>query len=182
MLLAFKDIALPVGIPGLVILLAIVWRQKRSLSQLFYFSIFWIYIVLLIGATIFPVPFLKNGDERQPALYILSRVNLVPLHFGGLFNLHPNIIFRELLGNILLTVPIGFGIPFLSGLREKQIPWLAMGVGLSIELTQLMISLWIGSAYRGVDINDVLLNAAGVMLGYVFFRVCTWLITTLRLL
>lgn len=175
MLLAFRDIALPVGIPGLVILLAILSRKKHSPSQLIYFSIFWVYILSVIGLTIFPVPFPNDSIERQPAAYILSRVNLVPLHFGGLFNLHPNVIFRELLGNILLTVPIGFGIPFLSSLREKPIPWLAIGVGLSIELTQLMISLWIGGAYRGVDINDVLLNATGVLIGYGLFRVLTCL-------
>ena len=113
MLLEFRDIALPVGIPGLVILLAILSRKKHSPSQLIYFSIFWLYIVIVIGLTIFPVPFPKDSLEMQPVTYILSRVNLVPLHFGHLFDLHPNVIFRELFGNILLTVPIGFGIPFL---------------------------------------------------------------------
>jgi glycopeptide antibiotics resistance protein len=33
----------------------------------------------------------------------------------------------------------------------------------------------IGGAYRGVNINDVLLNAVGVLIGYGIFRVFTWL-------
>jgi glycopeptide antibiotics resistance protein len=107
-------------------------------------------------------------------------VNLVPLHFGGLFDLHPNVIFRELAGNIFLTAPFGFGIPLLARVWEKRIFWLSLAVGSVIETTQLMVSLGIGTAYRGVDINDVLLNAAGVLLGYAFFRTLSGLFSALK--
>jgi glycopeptide antibiotics resistance protein len=43
-----------------------------------------------------------------------------------------------------------------------------------------MVSLGIGGAYRGVDINDVLLNAAGVLLGYAFFRTLSGLFSALK--
>ena len=170
MLLAFEGFAVVVGIPGLVVLLAILWRQKRSPAYLLCFSIFWVYLLIVAGVTIFPVPLSGALVGRQPAAHILSRVNLVPFEFGKLFDLHSNVIFRELIGNILLTVPFGFGISFIAWVRGKQFPWLAIAVGLAIETTQLLVSLGIGGVYRGVDINDVLLNAGGVLAGYGFFR------------
>ena len=40
---------------------------------------------------------------------------------------------------------------------------------LSIELVQLVISLSYGFPYRTVDINDVMLNLSGVMIGFALF-------------
>jgi len=53
--------------------------------------------------------------------------------------------------------------------------FLAAGAGLVIETAQFLVSLGIGGRYRGVDINDVLLNAAGVLIGYGLFRVFAWM-------
>ena len=112
---------------------------------------------------------------RSPVTYILSRVNLVPFNFGNLFDNHPNVIFQEIVGNILLTTPIGFGMPFLVDFKPKNFPWLAISAGLAIEMVQLGFCLLVGSTYRSVDINDVLLNATGALLGYTLFRGLFWL-------
>jgi glycopeptide antibiotics resistance protein len=102
-------------------------------------------------------------------------VNLVPFNYGHLFDLHLNVIFLEIFGNILLTVPFGFGIPFLARFKPKNFPWLAIGSGLAIETAQLGFCLLLGANYRTVDINDVLLNATGALLGYTLFRGFAWL-------
>ena len=138
---------------------------------------FWVYLLLVVSVTIFPIPLPAgaNGMEiKRPAAEILSRVNLVPLRFGGLFSLHPNVIFHELAGNILLTIPFGFGICLLAPPRARVLPVLAVGTGLAIETAQLLVCLGIGGSYRGVDINDVLLNAAGVWIGWGVFKAFVW--------
>jgi glycopeptide antibiotics resistance protein len=86
----------------------------------------------------------------------------------------PYICVREILGNILLTVPFGFGIRFIARLKARDFLWLAPAVGLAIEGIQLGLSLALRSAFRAVDINDVLLNALGVGLGYGFFQIFAW--------
>lgn len=179
MLITFEEIALPLGLSGLAVLLVIFRHRKRGWLCGLGFALFWLYLVALVGLTLFPIPVIS---ERQTVSHILSRVNLIPFNFGGLFDLHPNVIRRELGGNILLTVPFGLGIPFLFRIRVRSISWLAVKVGLAIETAQLLVSIAIGGAYRGVDINDVLLNAVGVLIGYGIFRASTWLITALRLL
>jgi glycopeptide antibiotics resistance protein len=157
-----------IGTGFLVLLLVMQWRRKRRKAYLFYFSAFWFYLMSVADATVFPI---MLPSTRQPASHILSGVNLVPLDFGGLFQTSTRIILFNLLGNILLTIPLGFGVNLINRLSSRNVPFLAVGVGLAIEGAQLLVSLAIGSRYRGVDINDVLLNAAGVVIGYGLFRV-----------
>lgn len=67
-------------------------------------------------------------------------------------------------GNIALFIPFGFLLPFVF----QTITWrtslaLAVGVPLVIEITQAVFRIGI------FDIDDVILNGLGVMLGYVAF-------------
>jgi len=128
-----------------------------------------------MSKTIFPIPIPEDSLTRWPVTNILSRVNLIPFRFGHLFENHPNVVFRELFGNVLLTVPFGFGIPFVAVFRAKDISWLAFGLGFAVETAQLGFCLFVGGSYRSVDVNDVLLNAAGVLLGFSLFRGFAWL-------
>jgi glycopeptide antibiotics resistance protein len=79
--------------------------------------------------------------------------------------------FIEIAGNIILTVPFGFGINFLARLNPKNALWLALTIGLGFELSQLIISLVFRSGFRTVDINDAILNTFGVLIGYSLFRI-----------
>lgn len=166
------------GLGILIILLILLWR-KCSPAYLFCFAVFWLYLLFVVSLTIFPMPLPETIVKRSPVIYILSRVNLVPFNFGDLFDNHPNVIFQEIFGNLLLTVPFGFGIPFLARFKPKNFPWLAIGAGLAIETAQLESSLLIGGIYRSVDINDVQLNAIGALLGYALFRGYAWLYVTI---
>jgi len=82
----------------------------------------------------------------------------------------PDLCNRNFVENILLTLPFGFGISFIAHIKPGNIPWLALAVGLSLETIQFIISLIFKSSFRVIDINDVLLNATGILIGYGFFR------------
>ena len=77
---------------------------------------------------------------------------------------------RELLliGNVVAFIPLGILWPLVVPARRTWLSVLAVGAGLSaaIELGQLLISLVIGYPYRQADIDDVLLNTAGALIGY----------------
>ncbi|MDW7755830.1 MAG: VanZ family protein [Brevefilum sp.] len=141
------------------------------------------YLVILIGLTIFPIPILsifRKPIWRKSIEHVFSQINLVPFRFGGLFSLHPNIIFQEIVGNILLTVPFGFGIIFIMPAMSKNIRWMAFVVGLVIETIQLLITIGLGVSYRSTDINDVILNALGVFIGYGLFRMFAWIFLKIK--
>ena len=69
--------------------------------------------------------------------------------------------FVNLIGNVVMLVPIGFIVPFIYGkMTWKKSLILAIAAGLAIEGMQ---EIW----HVGIfDIDDVILNALGVMLGY----------------
>lgn len=45
----------------------------------------------------------------------------------------------------------------------------AVGLSAAIELGQLAISMWLGYAYRSTDVDDIILNTLGAVVGYTAF-------------
>jgi len=72
----------------------------------------------------------------------------------------------NLVGNIALLVPIGFLVPFVyPNTTWKKSAALGVVAGLSIEVMQTVLRVGI------FDIDDVILNALGVVIGYATFAV-----------
>ena len=90
-------------------------------------------------------------------------INIIPL-----ITLAPQDWETSLL-NILLLIPFGFGLPFITNFHMKKI--VAVGVLFStmIELLQLMTGILAGITFRIADINDVIFNTVGVAIGYILF-------------
>lgn len=104
----------------------------------------------------------------------LTGGNGVTLHFfSGEYNFVP-ILWRLLRGqltigrwvmkmlvfNFLMFVPFGFFLPFVSRRANRRSIWLiALGVPLVIELLQPLVG-------RSFDVDDLLLNAAGILAGF----------------
>ena len=121
----------------------------------------------VLKVTLFPIEIVP---ERVPVMspHFASSINLIPFYFGRFASLEgtlPGVVL-----NIILTMPFGFGINFLTFIKPRNFLWLSVLVGLAIETAQLIISLCLGYAYRVIDINDVICNAVGVLIGYGLFR------------
>ena len=72
----------------------------------------------------------------------------------------------NLVGNIVLLVPIGFLAPLIyRNLTWKRSLSLGVAAGLTIEVMQTVLHVGI------FDIDDVILNALGVMIGYWAFEI-----------
>lgn len=90
------------------------------------------------------------------------------LTFDVNLNLVPTALFtKELvlsLLNVAMFVPLGFFLPLLWKKYRRLKNTLLFGVGATvfIELAQLF-------TYRATDINDVITNTAGALLGYLLF-------------
>jgi len=151
------------GVVVLALALIVLWRQQKGFAYLFFFSVFWIYMMSAISVVAFPFPIGIPNPNFKP------NVNLIPLNFGDCSFLI--LCIRNIYENILLTIPFGFGISFIAHIKPRNIFWLAFAVGFTFELIQLVISLAVRSPFRVVDINDVILNAAGMLLGYGLFKI-----------
>jgi glycopeptide antibiotics resistance protein len=72
----------------------------------------------------------------------------------------------NLVGNIAPLVPIGFLVPFVyRNITWKKSLGLAAAAGLALEGMQVVLRVGI------LDIDDVILNALGVMVGYWTFAI-----------
>jgi len=123
-----------------------------------------VYVAVLALVTLLPISW-SLGLSRWPSDY---RPQLVPFE-GILVELEnsPVETLAELLGNVLLFIPLGFLLPLLVPAMRRWWRVLAVGTGVSllIELYQLA---WPG--VRKASVNDLLMNALGAVLGFAALR------------
>jgi glycopeptide antibiotics resistance protein len=166
---------------GLLLLTLVLLRQRRrGWLRLVGLTLFGLYLLALANLVIFPVylpqPWPAYASWQDLWFTLRQDSNLVPFYYGHMLadvsagRLAAVFLLREIVGNFLLTLPFGLGISLLVPMRPRQVMWLALGVGLGLEGAQLLILVLIGPALHAVDINDVLLNALGVLAGYALFR------------
>lgn len=143
------------------ILLAFYLRKKklRSFSYILFFGAFYLYMMLVINYTQFPII-----TDLDPTYHSLSNAFVfVPNNPLTDFNM-------AMFLNTILTIPFGFLIPFLKKVNLKKIIKYGLILTLSIELMQLSVYLVLGTHSRYIDINDIIYNIAGVILGYFLFK------------
>lgn len=156
-----------------IVILFTQWRRKHNLPYIFFLSLFGVYLMYGIDKVFFPIEISGSFSDAMRNLQILSSVNFVPFYFGQ-FGLTAGGL-RFLVYNILLTLPFGFGINFLTRMNVKKIISVSIFLGLGFEIAQLLLSLALRYPYRVVDINDAIFNAFGVLLGYGLFKLFAWL-------
>jgi glycopeptide antibiotics resistance protein len=94
--------------------------------------------------------------------------NLIPFQTLGIYlnNLGSEFWLRNLFGNLALLLPLGLLGPIASPALDRwwRIALLALLVSTAIELTQLLVP------DRSADIDDVIVNLAGALLGFALLR------------
>ncbi|USK57812.1 VanZ family protein (plasmid) [Cytobacillus solani] len=151
---------------GLLILSGLIFllkkKYKKSNMYILFYTIFFVYILNVIKYTIFPIEIgTLFVEELKEQLSTFSRTNVIPFKFQN---------FEQTFLNILLTIPFGFGLPYLKKVNIKSALLLGILFSFLIESTQFIISLVIGYPYRVTDINDILANSIGVIVGYLLFK------------
>jgi glycopeptide antibiotics resistance protein len=173
MLYDFDELALYVGLVILTLLTILLRFRKSSFSYMLCFWIFGIYLLTVLSLVVFPIYIRETGSDLP--LIWWSNINLIPFNFGDCqFDDLCAIRNIQIIQNILLTIPFGFGISFVAPVKARDFIWLPLAIGLGFESAQFVTSL---GYFHTLDINDVLLNAIGVFLGYAIFRLFGWLYT-----
>lgn len=151
------------------------WRELGLLAG-------FCYLVVLLRVTVIPNwGFYSTGDGEY-AFYIgigePLPVNLIPfktvwLYLRGDLPVNPGDVvmmsFANLAGNVLLLAPMGFLLPLLYDRMRSWKKNLLLGVTFSLTLE--MVQYFLG---RTADIDDVLLNSLGILLGYAAWRVVSF--------
>ena len=152
------------GIIAICIILSIMFRKNKKipktkiwiLSLVLLVLYYYLYIML---TKIVGIPTLKEYIRLSGLgeSFFHPNINLIPFSEG----LSLGFVF-----NIFLFIPLGFLCPMISKSyqRIKNVFFIGCGLSLSIEIVQLF------TLYRATDIDDLITNVVGTLIGYVCFR------------
>ena len=91
--------------------------------------------------------------------------NFIPFKEVTRYSFGSKLFFKNVVGNIVLFTPYGFFASYYLRLDKKKTAFILIFlVSLSIETIQLVIG-------RSFDVDDILLNLIGGMLGYFIYRI-----------
>lgn len=167
------------GVPWVVFRgIFLLWSKNykhMSIRRELFMTAFAIYCIAVTRVTIFPLHLnVANGQSSTPSVNIIPFAEMFRGFHLNYFSFAYMIRHLEsnLVGNILLLLPLGFFLPTLWSKFRSFRKTLFIGIlsSLSIETAQYILA-YIGlSIGRASDIDDVILNSIGVIFGYIVFQ------------
>lgn len=137
-------------------------------------AVFFLYILVLLRVIVFKYPLerleaITRSWSKSVVLEGLGTANFtffktikMYIRYWGRLN-----SFENLFGNVIAFIPFGFLLPFVQ--KESRRWWVmfldSFVLVACIELFQLF------TAFGAFDVDDILLNCAGAMIGYGIFAV-----------
>ncbi|MFC8373155.1 VanZ family protein [Streptomyces sp. NPDC057239] len=155
----FQVDSAPVLGPALVLFAAVavvrvrrgVWDRRQGLLRLAAA----VYVAAVLSLTVFPLN-VTWGEYANQAPWI-GQINFVPLLTADI----------TMVPNVIMTVPAGFLLPLLSR-NATSASWATLmtaAASLSVEVAQMLSYIVLNNG-RSVDVNDLLANTLGGLVGY----------------
>ncbi|ANS52179.1 permease (plasmid) [Bacillus thuringiensis] len=170
----------------------LLWQYKKY-GYIHYFHTFIVYSLLLYGISvyclvIFPLPATFNTCSIQKLG--MQHYSLVPFTFVTDFLRETNVIwnspmtytrmfkergFIQVVCNMMLLFPLGIYLRYYFCYKILQTLLIISSVSLFFEITQLtgIYGLY-NCPYRLFDIDDIILNTSGGIMGFYVFSIISW--------
>lgn len=162
LVLAIVPVLLVVGIHG--------YRRGVDGQSLVVRLAFSTWVLAVIAATLFPLPYQSELIVSERADQFLTNnftpmATIGPAVAGGVSRQ-----LAQVLANVAMFVPLGFLLPMLvHPCGWGRAAFVAIGASIVIEVSQFAISWLLGYTYKVTDVDDVILNVTGALLGYGLF-------------
>lgn len=161
-----------ISIPIYILFIIILIWKKVYIKKIILSSIFYFYIITILALTILPIPTQGLNEiwiyaGKNNFIFFVSVLDI--LSNGNL----PIIIkIKQIIGNIVLFIPMGFFIPLIwkskNNFKKALLIWVICSF--SIELLQYLISLLLGFNYKITDVDDILLNTLGFIIWFFLYN------------
>ncbi|KLA31876.1 hypothetical protein B4077_2636 [Bacillus cereus] len=145
---------------------------------------------MVVAVTLFPIPIgfptsiehIRLSINIIPFVSIIKDIWKIGITYDGDVLFMIGIIVRNVGGNILLFMPLGFLAPIIwdTFKKFKNTILLGFAISISIELLQLIESLFSGWG-RITDIDDVICNVLGSIVGYFIYKITLILASKLNI-
>lgn len=160
--------------PAMIAAISFLWILVRGICALMQRKINWkrelqlilVYICLIVVARFTFFPFSKVDGHIQPLIFDAAqafplRINLIP--FANLMD-YPALrdALLNLIGNTAMFIPIGVIWPIVYKKLDTHRRVIVAGVGFSLFIEILQLPFF----DRVTDIDDLILNSLGFLIGY----------------
>lgn len=125
-------------------------HEKIVLYKEFYYLLAIVYILLLY--------YLLLSTENAS-----SGINVIPFKEITRYDINSKLFMYNVIGNIVLFIPFGFFVSYY--LKAKKVSHIGL-ISIIISLTAELIQFKIGRAF---DVDDVILNVFGSLIGFLFY-------------
>lgn len=162
-----------ISVPLYVVFLGLHLKKRAGVRNIVLNSLLYFYIVAVISITLFPLPVQQELINDSTGDSFLKN-NYIP--FRSIYDIAAHNSFsvaaRQIAGNIVLLIPLGFLAPFVWHGKNSFSKVFPIGFLFSfgIELTQFLISMFLGFTYKVSDVDDIILNTSGFALGYLLYK------------
>ena len=151
---------------GWIVISVFIWKQRTAFSLLLQSS-FFVYVFMVLTLTGYFILFREissHGWWNNMRLRIRQEdhVNLTPFQIFKIYKLSD----KQVVGNFIMLLPLGIYLPLLYNRLNNffLVLLLSLLVSLTIELLQL------ATRFRSADVDDVILNTTGSLLGFALFK------------
>jgi glycopeptide antibiotics resistance protein len=154
-------------------------RKKRNeqaqIKTEFILTTFFVFLIFLAAITVIPTQMSSFINPNFADLNFVPILNSIKCFLPDDGTGKPKIVFvclANIIGNIVLFIPLGILLPFVSKKFHslKRLCIFAFCLSLSIEAIQFL-SRFLGN-FRVVDIDDILLNTLGAWIGFRVLCIC----------
>ncbi len=143
-------------------------KEMKKVIQKIGLVLFFLYILTLIYFLFF-----AEGYGRVSEVEREYRYNLIPFTEIRRFWIYREqlgffAVFTNIFGNVMGFIPFGFILPVIAGRTRNFIFITAAGFSLSLFVEVVQLITRVGS----FDVDDLILNTLGALLGYLLFEIC----------
>ena len=139
----------------IIISMRITYIIKNKVKFVFYREFFSLIFIIYVLCLFYVVTF-------QDAMW--SKSNFIPFKEMFRYSFGTRLFIKNVLGNIIMFIPYGFFVSYFLNLKKPLSNFiLVLFVSCSIEVTQLIIG-------RVFDIDDIILNVLGGMIGFYVYK------------
>ncbi|MER2001739.1 MAG: VanZ family protein [Carnobacterium inhibens] len=141
------------------------WRREVVLN------LFIFYILLLIHLTVFRAE--NSINNVSIVMRPLSEINWIPFVETAKLTQGTTLFdyYYNLYGNIIWFIPMGFGAAYLMKRNHFVLRSLLIGIAVSVLIESLQFIFYTGVS----DIDDVIFNTIGTIIGIGLFKISHWI-------
>ena len=148
---------------------AIIWAKNKNIDWNRELQLLLVYICIVVISRFTFCPFGKIDGQIQPLIFDVEqilpfRINLFP--FVYLFDYETmRAAILNIVGNTFMFVPVGIVFPIVYKKLDTHIKAITAGIAISLTIEILQLPFY----NRVSDIDDLILNSLGYILGYFLY-------------